>query len=67
MNRAELIAINFPFAVKYERTNEWYGIHWPALSQWCTTTYGYGNWEYYSPNFRFRTEEAKLMFALRWA
>lgn len=58
--------LTWPFAVEYRRTNEWYEVHWPIMSRWCTTTFGYGNWEYYAPDFRFKTEADKIMFILRW-
>lgn len=56
----------WPYAVEYRCTNEWYEVHWPSMSQWCTATYGYDNWEYYGPDFRFKTEEDKVMFIMRW-
>ena len=61
-----MIAVRFPYHVKFPRTLRWWRGDWAALSEWCSYNYGWGNWEYFNEHFMFRTEEDRVLFRLRW-
>lgn len=56
----------FAYHVHYPRTQNWYEDNWRELSEWCTATYGKGNWEYMNSYFLFATDLDALLFKLRW-
>jgi len=60
-----------PFKVRYPRTAEWWEKDWRVLSDWCSKNISaskeLGEWDYYGGYFLFQTEEAAMLFTLRWS
>ena len=59
---------DFTYRVEYLRTQDWYdsGGRWRELSDWCTETFGWRNWDYYNQQFCFREASDRTAFILRW-
>jgi hypothetical protein len=57
----------FPFKVKYQRTNDWYTSRWYDLSTWCNEMCEIGSWEYTNEQFLFKKQEDQILFVLRWS
>lgn len=40
--------------------------NWIEISNWCSSTLGEAGWNYFNGEYRFKTEQAKMLFLLRW-
>jgi hypothetical protein len=63
----------YPYRVTFNRTAQWYpnsstygNGDWIKISEWCDSSIGPGNWDYYWNEFVFSREEDYMLFKLKW-
>lgn len=58
---------NEAFPYKVEDWDQGPETNWIEISNWCTDQLGDENWSYFNGEYRFKTEQYKNWFLLRWS